>query len=370
VSGHKASLYIHFPFCASLCDYCDFFSVAENNSERFESFLNAVISDIEYQLDFFKIDEIPCAYIGGGTPSVLGKKIGILLDALKKNPSFKPVEFTVEANPESASEEFFSICRENGVNRLSLGVQTFNEKSRAAVKRTGDVSLLEKKLSLASRFFSDSLNVDLITGLPYQSEEVITDDLKRIANFNPSHISLYSFTVEKGTELYKRRKKINLPDDDKKDSLWLTARDILEDKGFKQYEVSNFAKEGKECLHNIRYWRMEGWLGAGPAASGTIINDTGSAQRYTYFTDINAYIKKPLIHTAHYEELDREALIKESLLMGFRFAKGPDEEIFKKRFGCSIADCIPETLLRWKEKNKMLFLNGFLSEAFLELEKS
>jgi len=367
----KASLYIHIPFCASFCSYCDFFSVTGFNDEYIDLFLNALISDIKKQIEYFNIDDIPTAYIGGGTPSVLGKKAEALFNALKKMPSFNPLEFTIEANPESADERFLNICREGGVNRLSLGVQTFYEKSRAAVNRIGDAGLLEKKLKLASGFFPEMLSVDLITGLPYQNEKIIADDIKRVTAFNPVHVSLYSLTVEKGTELYNCRKNINLlPDEEKKDNLWLEARDFLEDKGFKQYEVSSFAKEGRECLHNIKYWYMEGWLGAGPGASGTIINEeTGRAKRYTYADDIDSYIKEPQIHKAICDELDKDDFIKESLLMGFRYKNGPDKKLFKKRFSCDIEECIPQTLLRWKDKDKMLFLNSFLTDAFLEMEK-
>jgi oxygen-independent coproporphyrinogen-3 oxidase len=371
------SLYIHVPFCADTqnfsgkCDYCDFYSVIPENSEIISAFLNAVIIDINNQIKFFNVDDVPTVYIGGGTPSVLGKRIGILLDALKKIPNFSPVEITVEANPESAAEEFLCACKEGGVNRLSLGVQTFNEVSRKAVNRIGNVDMLRERIALCSKYFPSSLNVDLITGLPFQNEKIVCDDIKSVLIHNPAHISLYSLTVEKDTNFYKRLKKkeISLPDLETSDSLWLLAREILEQEGFNQYEVSNFAKGGKECLHNIRYWRMEGWLGIGPAASGTVVNEEeGTAKRFTYTPDVNAYIKNPFIGKAVCEEINKNDLLRESLLMGYRYVLGPDEEVFKKRFGCKIEDSIPQTISKWKGKDKMLFLNKFLTEAFNELD--
>jgi oxygen-independent coproporphyrinogen-3 oxidase len=371
------SLYIHVPFCAGAeethgkCDYCDFYSVILENSNIIFAFLNAVIIDIKNQLEYFNVNEIPTVYIGGGTPSVLGKHIGILLSALNEIPRFAPAEITVEANPESVTEEFLCACIEGGVNRLSLGVQAFNEISRKAVNRIGNVEILEERIALCSKYFPASLNIDLITGLPYQNEKILTDDIKKILDFNPVHISLYSLTVEKNTNLEKRlkNKDISLPDPEISDSLWLLARDILEKAGFKQYEVSNFAKDEKKCLHNIGYWRMRGWLGIGPAASGTIVNEEeGSAKRFTYMPDVYTYIKNPFITGAVYEEINKKNLLKESLLMGYRYVKGPDEKLFKKRFGCSIEECIPETISRWKGKDRMLFLNKFLTEAFNELD--
>jgi oxygen-independent coproporphyrinogen-3 oxidase len=371
------SLYIHIPFCApnnrGRCDYCDFYSTADENLQNnyIDAFIGAVIVDVEYQIKYFNVSEIPTVYIGGGTPSVLGRCIGVLLEAFKKISGFDPVEITVEANPESSTEEFLCACREGGVNRISLGVQTFNESSREAVNRIGNVKMLDERLALCSRFFPGSLSVDLITGLPYQNERIVLEDVKRLLDFDPVHVSLYSLSVESGTPLAHKleNKKISLPDRDKADALWLTARDALIEAGFHHYEVSNFARNGKKCLHNIRYWLMKGWLGAGPSASGTIVDENeGIAKRFTYAPDIIAYINSPFIETAICEELNKAALMRESLLMGYRYCEGPDAEIFKRRFGCSVEECIPKTLSRWEGRDKMLFLNSFLCEAFNELD--
>nr|AGS53145.1 putative coproporphyrinogen III oxidase [uncultured bacterium contig00060] len=368
------SLYIHIPFCSSFCDYCDFFSVKTKDvsDEYIEKYLKALITDINYQIEYFNVRNIPTVYIGGGTPSVPGKRIKILLDALNKIKNFSPLEFTVEANPESISEEFLCICKEGGVNRLSLGVQTFHEPARRAVNRAVNCAnnMLEEKITIACRYFPDSISLDLVTGLPCQTEKTAIEDIKRILDFSPSHVSLYSLTVEKGTPLETKikTKELTLPGNELSDSLWFTSKNALEEAGFLHYEVSNFAKNGKECLHNIRYWRMEEWLGAGTAASGTVIDRKNkTAKRYTYKPDIDAYINSPLINTAICENIDMHTLICDFLLMGYRYYKGPDEEDFKKIFNCGIEDFIPRTLLKWKNKDKMLFLNSFLSDAFEEL---
>jgi oxygen-independent coproporphyrinogen-3 oxidase len=370
--NESLSLYIHVPFCApDKCDYCDFYSVIPENGDFFDAYINAVIADVIKQVEYFRVKEIPTVYIGGGTPSVMGKHIGLLLDALKKIPAFAPVEFTVEANPESATEEFLCECREGGVNRLSLGIQTFHEPSRKAVNRIGRLDLLEERLALCSAYFPGAFGADLITGLPFQDEKIVRDDVKTLLAFEPAHVSLYSLALGENTKLEKRvnKKEISLPDKDTSDSLWFAAKDVLEEAGFKQYEISNFARENGRCLHNIRYWRMEGWMGAGPSASGTVVNeDEGTAKRFTYAPDVGAYIKNPQINMAVCEKIKKADLIRDSLLMGFRYCEGPDENLFKKRFACGIEDCIPQTLLRWKDKDKMLFLNKFLEQAFEEME--
>jgi len=366
------SLYIHIPFCAAFCDYCDFYSVLTDSAFP-EEFIRALIADVKYQLDFFGVKEISTVYIGGGTPSVLGKHIAPLFDTLKSFPGFSPVEFTVEANPETANDEFLDACREGGVNRLSLGVQSFHEPSRLAVNRVGDARLLEKRLALCSRYFHGAISADLITGLPYQDEKIVLEDIKRLLAFEPVHVSLYSLTLESKTPLAEKvkTKTVTLPDRDEADSLWLVGRDALLKNGCRHYEVSNFAVSGKRCLHNTFYWQMRGWLGAGPSASGTLIDEeTGTGKRFTFAPDVELYIKEPSINAAICEELDKPALMRESLLMGFRCAEGPDRQLFKARFGCNIEDCIGRTLSLWKDRDIMLFLNSFLCDAFDELEES
>ena len=390
-----ASLYIHVPFCSSLCDYCDFYSVpihTDHDSDFMDSYIIAVLNDVKEQLDRFNVTYVPTVYIGGGTPSMLGAaRIRRLLDGLQAllKPMEKPFyEFTVEANPESADEDFLKACVYGGVNRLSLGVQTFHEASRHAVHRAADVKLLDERLALAAGYFPNSLSIDLITGLPLQTADIILNDIERILAYKPVHISLYSLCLEPETVLGKQVRNygaaaLSLPHEDESDNLWIRGRDRLETAGYTQYEVSNFALHSEhpqpnQCAHNIRYWRMENWLGAGPAASGTIINnETGSGRRYTYQPDISAYLTGQQPCT---EELDRAALIRESLLMGYRYQEGPDLLLFKQRFACEVKNIIPRTIKRWRNRGffagekvsrqGILFLNSFLRDAFTELDSA
>ena len=396
-----ASLYIHIPFCAGKCDYCDFFSVPVNESKDsglLDRFAGAVVDDIKDQIDIFGVDHVPAIYIGGGTPSALGaKRMEHLLTGLQavlKSMQKPPAEFTVEANPESADENFLQACRSGGVSRISLGVQSFHEPSRRAVHRKGDSHLLERRLALAAQLFPGAFSADLITGLPFQTAAILESDIRTLLSYQPAHVSLYSLTLEPQTPLGRQTAQqgaaaISLPSGEEADSLWIHGRDLLEASGFTQYEVSNFSLGGKHCIHNIRYWQMENWLGAGPAASGTLIDEnTGTGRRLSYPGDIGGYLAapKPRIHTVRAEELSRSDLVRESLLMGFRYRGGPNAELFRRRFHRSIEEYIPNTIARWHERGffetgemnapaalapsqeGLLFLNSFLRDAFSELE--
>ena len=396
-----ASLYLHIPFCSpnmwgGICNYCDFFSIPARegkDSTLMDSFTDAVLDDAADQLALFDIKNVPTVYIGGGTPSMLGAgRIGRLLtglDALLKSRNTS-VEFTVEANPESADQAFLQTCIEGPVSRISLGIQSFHEPSRLAIRRAGGGALLDERLAIAAEYFPGSFSADIITGLPFQSMAVLENDIKRLLSFKPAHVSLYSLVLEPRTPLGKQVSQLgeaacSLPSGDDADSLWIAGRDLLEKNKLAQYEVSNFALPGKACTHNIRYWRMESWLGAGPAASGTLIDDsTGTGRRYTYEADIAAYLAapRPRIYSAQTEDLSKADLIQESLLMGFRLREGPDPHHFRRRFNCCLGDCIPKTIARWRDrgffeeavpgsfapsKEGLLFVNRFLSDAFGEL---
>jgi oxygen-independent coproporphyrinogen-3 oxidase len=402
----KASLYIHVPFCAGFCDYCDFYSEAlEEDDPRLSGYVERVLLDAELLFEEYEFEGIPSVYIGGGTPSVLGA-VGItrLLKGVGSLLPEKPGEFTVEVNPESADEAFLAACGENGVTRISAGIQTFHERSRCAVHRGGGGALLSGRLALIARLFPGAFSADLLSGLPFQDEAVLLRDIETTLSFNPAHISLYALTLEDGTALAKRAAsrrggETGLPSEEDAEGFWLSGRDALERAGYVQYEVSNFALSKKESRHNIRYWRMENWLALGPGASGTLIDDrTGSGRRYTVKADVDAWLdrrnaaagspaaKSPAAGNRDAgppvteEALDRLTLMKETLLMGFRFIGGPDEALFLRRFGRELRQIIPRTIAAWRDrglfqgdwtaltKEGLLFLNSFLVDAFLEME--
>jgi oxygen-independent coproporphyrinogen-3 oxidase len=370
-----ASLYIHIPFCAGVCDYCDFYSVPVSPEDRRTGpFIDALLGEAERVLGP-EAARVPTVYMGGGTPSVLGAAgMGRLLAGLGALLPGPPEEFTVEANPESADRAFLEACRNGGVTRISLGVQSFHEASRRALRRVGDGRLLPERLALAAEIFGENFSADLITGLPFQDEKTVLRDIEKLLRHRPGHVSLYSLTVEPGTALARRPRSF-LPSPDEADRLWLRGRDVLESAGYEQYEVSNFSLPGKRCRHNIRYWRMENWMGLGPAASGTMIDDeTGTGRRVTASADPEDWAAG-----STEELLDRPTLMKETLLMGFRYIEGPDEAAFRRRFRLTPEEAIPRTLDTWRRRGMLrpdrralnreglLFLHPFLLDAFGEL---
>ena len=359
------------------------------------AYVDLVLRDFEFTLEKYKIDEIPTVYFGGGTPSVLGpellyrlvKGINDIWHGFKScagTPPKNPAEVTIEANPESCGRELLAAVREAGVNRISIGVQTFNKNSRQAIGRIGDNDRLTENIKIAAEFFQDNFSADLITGLPFQTEEILAADIKNVLALKPAHISLYALTIEQDTLLAKNimRGRVSTPSKDESDRLWILGRDVLEKYGYHQYEVSNFCIHGKESLHNLRYWRMENWLGLGPAASGTIINgENGTGIRYTNDADLDKWLcrKAGTMPPGHEEKLDAKTLIEETFLMGFRLTEGPDGELFIRRFGKPIEEYIPRTIKKWRAgglmrqertalaKNGLLLLDKFLIEAFNEL---
>lgn len=330
---------------------------------------------------------VPTVYIGGGTPSLLGETgITQLLGGIKDLITGSVVkEITVEANPETATPGFLRACADHGVSRLSLGIQSFDQ---AVLKNAGRHTALDKLsvskvLSEASAVFGQGLSLDLISGFPGHNKAILAGDLEKALSYSPGHISLYSLTLEEGTPLARYREKKgrgNFLSDEEAEILWLSGRDFLKNAGFDHYEISNFAL-GKErrSMHNTRYWRMENWLGVGPGASSTFINDNGCGRRTLYSPDTAIFDNGARGRAPHVfitEELGLSTVLKETLMMGYRYCGGPDTEVFQKRFGKTIEETIPQTLKKWAGKAGdkplheliMCFLNPFLLDAFKELD--
>ena len=403
--NYPYSLYVHVPFCLNKkCDYCDFYSVPVNACDSsIKYYIENILEDADQLFAASPPKIIPTLYIGGGTPSILGAEgLQRLLGGLLNRISHfcpQPEEITIEANPESADDAFLIAANENGATRLSLGIQTFHLPSRKTINRGGKGDselLLNERLALVVKYFPDSFSVDLISGLPFQNESILANDIKTALSFKPAHISFYALTVKEETPLAKKLADglVTLPSKDEADRLWLFGRDLLEEAGYSQYEVSNFCLPGKESLHNIRYWRMLNWHGLGPGASGTIIDDeTGTGFRYLNpeisHTEAQRRRGRRTVKNGKrlcafmsscQENLDKLTLIKETFLMGFRYIKGPDQDLFKKRFGCRIGDLIPLTLKKWADrglldfgknaltKGGLLLLDSFLLDVFRELD--
>ena len=281
-----AGLYIHFPFCERKCDYCAFCSRRPVDGE-IERYISALEKEAERLGDNYKGVDFDTVYIGGGTPSLMtAKELSLLADAVL--PYFdiaKDIEFTTEANPESFSKGFAFAFSEIGGNRLSLGVQSLVAEECAAVGRKTEPEKVFRAIDTAKEAGITNISCDLLSGLPFQTEASLTENIKRLSAAGITHLSLYSLNVEEGTPLYKRKDALSFPDDEKEFSLYLAACELLSSLGFEHYEVSNFAKAGFRSRHNLKYWRGDGYLGIGPAAHSYM-----DGKRFYYPKDIDGFI--------------------------------------------------------------------------------
>lgn len=342
------SLYVHVPFCAAKCRYCDFFSVPVDGASG--GMAARVVEQTLAQLDRF-LDRAPAVrfatvYVGGGTPSVLPPSLlGRLLGRLAE---LRPSEWTVEANPESLDRAFLETCGRAGVTRLSVGLQSMDERLLAVLGRPGTAADNLRALDLMGRTWRGDASFDLIAGIPGQTPKSTISDVRMAAG--TGHASLYSLTVEPGTPLagLVRSGGVTLNARDRDDELWLEGRAALEDAGLHQYEVSNFARTGKECLHNLRYWRLEPYLGIGPGAVSTLPPDLataltgtgndGAVVRLENPRDIGVFLGGPEapggapwgIAT---EAVASPAFVLETLMVGLRLVDGIGADSFRRRFG-------------------------------------
>jgi len=291
-SGY-AGLYLHFPYCIHKCSYCDFYSVGigknqtPDQSSLFEKYKKEF--DLRISIDpsilNYRFDTI---FIGGGTPSLANLDLLTeLLDYIKSKLNFaENTEFTMEMNPEDISPEKLALMHKMGVNRVNAGIQSFHKDLLTTLDRYNDEEKYSQVLDHLSSSNIKRFGIDLIYGIPGQTLDMFLSDLNRSIDARVTHISLYSLTVEKGTEYAKqlRKKQAKPPNEDLQLEILQTLPDLLGAKGYKQYEVSNYCKEGEESRHNLKYWTMEKYLSLGPGAHG--FTDKG---RYFNHRSIDKY---------------------------------------------------------------------------------
>lgn len=387
----QVSLYAHIPLCLRKCDYCDFFSLpldrfpeSANRAIISSRIVDALAAELSIRSSEWGVKEWSTVYIGGGTPSLLvPRDVSRLCKSITDSVSgAMPKEWTVEANPEDITPEWLDACQESGVNRLSIGIQTFDDRCLADIGRRGSSESSLAALSLARTRWKGSISADLITGLPHQTEQSLAGDIEVLGDFGCDHISLYSLTIEEGTPLYKsvtEGRGPALPIEDKASDIWLFGRDCLEKRGYQQYEVSNFAREGQESAHNLIYWHMGSWMGIGPSATGNIAMGDRSA-RFVNGNDIEAWFADPA-QVASRQEISRAETITETLMMGFRTLKGINRKSFHERFGEDVLTYIQKTFDTWERqglarstfanvaltRDGIMLLNRFLSQCLEEI---
>ena len=337
-------IYVHVPFCVRKCAYCDFYSVVEGEEAR-ERYCGLLLRELDIVLRSVPaVAKVPAdtVYFGGGTPSVLGpERLRRLLEGIRSRlPVAEGAEVTLEANPGTIRRGDFSLLRESGFNRVSLGVQSFRPATLAALGRIHSVEDTRNAFRDARESGFPSVGIDLIFGNPGQAEEDWAEDLRHAAALRPDHLSAYALSPETGTRIHAaiERGKISLPSDDAVARMYDMARETLASAGYRHYEISNFAMPGHECRHNGKYWRREGYLGLGPSAHGLLF--PGESAPFGMRTANPASLPKyasrvgeGLLPWADFGARSGEDAWKEFLIFGLRQAEGVSVEEGEKRYG-------------------------------------
>ena len=322
----ELGIYIHIPFCAKKCDYCDFISYCDK-SNLIDEYIKKLKEEIESDLDN-KEYEITTIYIGGGTPSFINSKYIVdILNIIKDKYNLENTEITIEVNPGTATEEKLLDYKNTGINRLSIGLQETNNE---LLKQIGRIHTYEEFLvtyNLARKIGFENINVDLMIGLPNQSITNIKESLNKVITLNPQHISVYSLILEEGTKLYQKyeNNEIELPGDELERNMYWYVKNTLENKGYNHYEISNFSKKGYESKHNMNCWEQKEYIGFGLNAhsylDGVRFSNTEILEEY-----LNNY--KKTIH----EKQTIEDMKKEYMLLGLRKIEGVSIQKFEEKF--------------------------------------
>ncbi|EGT0012744.1 oxygen-independent coproporphyrinogen III oxidase [Clostridium perfringens] len=365
----KISLYIHIPFCAQKCLYCDFPSFARKDHLR-KTYIEALNKEIISLREKHNNLEINTIFIGGGTPSVLeAHELECLLKEVAKLNMAKDIEYSMECNPGNLTEEKLEVMKKYGVNRISMGLQAKQDNLLKGLGRIHNYKTFKENFLLAKKVGFNNINVDLMFGLPNQRLNEWEETLREIISLDPAHISAYSLIIEEGTAFYNlyENDKLKLPTEEEERKMYHLAKKILEENGFNQYEISNYAKDGKECRHNLAYWNMDNWIGVGSAAASYIngkrIKNISSVEEYINSINEKGEAVEEIINNSKNDNME------EFMFMGLRKINGIDENKFKKRFSMNINDVYGEILNKYIGEGLLIRESGriFLSEKGIEI---
>ncbi len=358
-------LYIHIPFCVKKCEYCDFLSWNAGEEER-QQYVAALLSEIESYREFAKGYRVSTIFIGGGTPSVLLPKQ--MEDILQKIYEIfeleRRPEITIEVNPGTVDEEKLQCYKENGVNRLSMGLQSVKDEKLRLLGRIHTYQEFVESYELARKAGFDNISIDLISSVPGQTLQEWKEELETAAAQNPEHISVYQLIIEEGTPFYEKYAEHPelLPDEETSREIYLWTGRFLKEAGYEQYEISNYAKPGKESRHNLKYWERGDYLGLGLGAASMVQNI-----RMSNTKDMRTYLErcdKPKTMREDVQFLEEPRQMEEFMFLGLRKTRGVSKKEFRRIFGREM-DMVYEKALHKCLENGMLLEHKdriFLSE--------
>ena len=344
----RVGIYVHVPFCLSKCHYCDFCSVCTKNDEKKQKYTDRLCQEICFVAQRIRDTHgmTPTAdtvYFGGGTPTLLeiGQLENVINTVDREFGIESGSEITAEANPCTADEKKLRDMRSLGINRLSIGMQSAQNNELKILGRKHSFEDFVSFYNSARRTGFDNVSADLMYGIPEQTRESFAQSVKMLAELAPEHISSYCLTLEPNTRFYRNRDKLILPDEDTVSDMYTDMSELLEYRGYKKYEISNFANKDKESRHNLKYWQCDDYLGFGAAAHSYF-----DGVRFAHSRDVEGYIRGESIYEG-VENIDAAEAMQEYVLLGMRLAKGIDVEEFERRFGADFYESFGRSLEKY-----------------------
>ncbi len=362
----KLGLYFHIPFCVSKCAYCDFNSAPASSPAIVKKYVDALIVHMESYRKAAGAYQVDTVFIGGGTPtSIPTKELTRLIRAIKKNFRIsRGAEFSIEANPATVTYPTLRKLRSLGVNRISFGLQSAHENELKLLSRKHSRKDFVRSFRMAREAGFDNINVDLMFGIPEQTMESLMHTIRYVTSFAPEHISLYDLKIEPGTKFYREYNNIRhlLPDEDTEADMYEEAIKLLKKYGYGQYEISNFARRGRECRHNLKYWNCEEYLGFGVSAHSYF-----SGNRFSLIDGLEDYINGVTVKesniqiTKDCETVAERERMGEYIMLRLRLCDGIDGREFARRFGFSFDMVYGRKCFRFIKNGYMTAENGTYS---------
>ncbi len=353
-------LYVHIPFCRSKCDYCDFCSIVPNSNSVVEHYTDALILQMEDYSARLRPYLIDTVYIGGGTPTSLDeKRLTRIIENIYRNFKIaKKAEFTIEANPATCDLKSLRRLRKLGVNRLSMGLQSVHDNELRALGRIHTFADLRETYEAARTAGFDNVSLDLMYGIPEQTEKSFAETLSAVTALEPDHISMYALKIEDGTPFAHRKDSLVLPDEDTQFSMYMNGVEYLASRGFERYEISNFARGGRYSKHNLKYWHCEEYFGLGAAAHSFLEGERISTTRNIRdFIDALEIVNNDIKVIDSKVTVKGEALADDYVMLAMRLSEGVNAADFKAKFG-----------IDFNEKYGVL-LDDYVDEGFVEKDE-
>lgn len=345
------AVYIHIPFCKHKCHYCDFNTYALHG-QPVDKYLEALEREMEQTVQANPPQLIETIFVGGGTPTILEPELmARFLNMVKRYfpKRDEQIEFTMEANPGTTDEEKLQVMKEGGVNRLSLGVQSFNNDLLKAIGRIHQIDEIYRSIEAAKKLSFDSISIDLMFGLPNQTLQHVHESVEAALALDLEHYSIYGLIIEENTPFHSLylKNQLPLPDEDEELQMFLHIIERLKATGYEHYEISNFAKPGYEGKHNEKYWRNESYYGIGAGAHGYM-----NSVRHVNVMGVQDYIAAALHGLPRLEQspVSRQEAMEDFMMVGMRLLNGVRQRDFQEQFGCAIEDVFEDPLEKLQQK--------------------